>query len=159
MELNEVKILVDKYFDGTTSHEEEIEIANYLSTHENIPDELIPLKAMFSSFEAIKRVESPVAPAKPKTKTKLTLNIDFRSAITAISAACIMIAFIVAGLMDMNSNKYGVTNPSIVCHVNGEMVDEAMARAEADRIIGGVSNHLLVAMTSVNKITKRTNID
>ena len=58
MELNEVKILVDKYFDGTTSREEEFEIANYLSTHENIPDELIPLKAMFSSFEAIKRVES-----------------------------------------------------------------------------------------------------
>ena len=41
MELDRIKILADKYFDGITSLEEEQELARLLERCENLPDEYI----------------------------------------------------------------------------------------------------------------------
>ena len=47
MELEKIKILVDKYYDGATSKEEERAIADYLSHCKNLPVALAPVKMMF----------------------------------------------------------------------------------------------------------------
>ena len=46
MELDRINILVDRYFEGETTLDEERELKEYLATAENIPEEYVALKIM-----------------------------------------------------------------------------------------------------------------
>ena len=50
MELSRVKILVDKYFDGLTSLEEEQELRRYFAQAESIPEEYQAVKMVLGTL-------------------------------------------------------------------------------------------------------------
>lgn len=50
MELNRIKILANRYFEGTTTSDEERELAQYLKSSDNLPEELVSIKMMFEAM-------------------------------------------------------------------------------------------------------------
>ena len=59
MELAEIKILIDKYYDGETTLDEEAAIAEYIATHDNLPSELEVTRAIFMTTSTLKEVYAP----------------------------------------------------------------------------------------------------
>ena len=140
MELEKIKILVDKYYDGATSKEEERAISEYLRSCENIPTELIAVKMMFEALGLLRNIEAPALEVKNKRHS-------FR---WSHFTASILLAIIVT----TNKTLYvEQPSPAIICHVDGALVnDQAAAEDEARRILGNMNENITLAMASVDKI-------
>lgn len=146
MELEKIKILVDKYYDGATSKEEERAISEYLRSCENIPTELIAVKMMFEALGLIRNIEAPALEVKNRRHSFRWSH--FTAAVTV--AASILLAIIVT----TNKTLYvEQPSPAIICHVDGALVnDQAVAEDEARRILGNMNENITLAMASVDKI-------
>ena len=158
MELSRIKILVDKYFDGLTSLEEEQELARYFAETEDIPEEYQVVKMMLSSFCTLSN-ETPKAEVKAVAETKhrniFRLNRKWIAGVAA--AAAILIGIVIAFMPNKAIESTTETEPSYVCYVNGVRVDdEQVAYAEASRILGSVSEDMQLAMAEVNRLTHYT---
>lgn len=158
MELSRIKILVDKYFDGLTSLEEEQELARYFAETEDIPEEYQVVKMMLSSFCTLSN-ETPKAEVKAVAKTKhrniFRLNRKWIAGVAA--AAAILIGIVIAFMPNKVIESTTETEPSYVCYVNGVRIDdEQVAYAEASRILGSVSEDMQLAMAEVNRLTHYT---
>jgi len=117
--MNKQKIheLLQRYFDGTSSLDEERELHRYFAG-ENISDTLKAYRPLFAFFAEERAIE----PSKPKAITR-NLRIGL-SIITGI-AASIAILFL-AGLPQMQSDTF-------VYYVDGQRIyDEAAAMEVAD---------------------------
>ena len=147
MELNRIKILVDKYFDGVTSRAEEIELREALRSTDNLDDELRALKAMLDTMDSLHENTSPVKVVSP-TISRRTVWLA-RVATVAIAACAIFGIF-----LGINHREPSIIeSPTIICHINGELVsDQALARAEVDRVLGGVSDNMALAMAKIEKL-------
>lgn len=155
MELSRIKILVDKYFDGHTSLEEEQELARYFAETEDIPEEYQVVKMMLSSFCTLSN-ETPKAEVKAVAETKhrniFRLNRKWIAGVAA--AAAILIGIVIAFMPNKAIESTTETEPSYVCYVNGVRIDdEQVAYAEASRILGSVSEDMQLAMAEVNRLT------
>ena len=158
MELSRIKILVDKYFDGLTSLEEEQELARYFAETEDIPEEYQVVKMMLSSFCTLSN-ETPKAEVKAVAETKhrniFRLNRKWIAGVAA--AAAILIGIVIAFMPNKVIESTTETEPSYVCYVNGVRIDdEQVAYAEASRILGSVSEDMQLAMAEVNRLTHYT---
>ena len=60
MEQSNIKILIEKYFDGETSLAEEQQIASYLRKHDNLPEEWQALKIMMEAAEDNRKTHTPI---------------------------------------------------------------------------------------------------
>lgn len=154
MELSRVKILVNKYFDGLTSLEEEQELTRYFAETTDIPEEYQPIKMMLSSFCTLSN-ETPKAEVKAVAETKhrniFRLN---RKWFAGVAAAAILIGIVIAFMPNKAIESTTETEPSYVCYVNGVRIDdEQVAYAEASRILGSVSEDMQLAMAEVNRLT------
>lgn len=158
MELSRIKILVDKYFDGLTSLEEEQELARYFAETEDIPEEYQVVKMMLLSFCTLSN-ETPKAEVKAVAETKhrniFRLNRKWIAGVAA--AAAILIGIVIAFMPNKVIESTTETEPSYVCYVNGVRIDdEQVAYAEASRILGSVSEDMQLAMAEVNRLTHYT---
>ena len=156
MELDRIKILTDKYFDGTTSLDEEQELARLLEREENLPDEYIAVRMMLSSFNEIGKA-TPSEQVSPKVEHKphkwLTINRHW----VATTAAVVCIMFGATLLFTPTSKSQPETEPCYVCYMNGVKVEnDQVAYAEASRILGSVSEDMKLAMAEVNRLTHYT---
>ena len=159
MELSKIKILVDKYFEGLTSLEEEQELARYFAQTEDIPEEYQAVKMMLGAFDTLSH-ETPNREVKVKVETKrrntFTLNIKWMAGIAAAVAILVGVAITLAP----NSRNIEVsteTAPAYICYVNGVKVeDDKVAYAEANRILGSLSEDVQLAMAEVNRLTHYT---
>lgn len=143
MELDRIKILVNRYFDGMTTLEEERVIADYLASCETLPKELIPVRMMFETMGLLKAVE---APAVKQVKRHFRWS-HFTAAVTV--AASIVLAIIVTTNRDIYIEQ---PTPAIICHVDGVLVsDQAAAEHEARRILGNMNKNVMLAMENINK--------
>jgi hypothetical protein len=156
MELDRIKILVDKYFDGITSLDEEQELARLLERCENLSDEYIAVRMMLSSFNEIgKAIPSEQVAPKVEHKPHKWLTINRRWVATAAAVVCIMFGAIL--LLTPTSKSKPETEPCYVCYMNGVKVeDDQVAYAEASRILGSVSEDMKLAMAEVNRLTHYT---
>ena len=159
MELSRVKILVDKYFDGLTSLEEEQELSRYFAENKDIPKEYEVVKMMIASFNTLSQETSPVEiTTRIEKSSHKGVSINFRWLATA--AASIAIALGVAFLyLTPQESAQVVTHeePSYICYVDGVRIeDDQIAYAEASRILGNVSNDIHLAMAEVNRFTPYT---
>ena len=159
MELSRVKILVDKYFDGLTSLEEEQELSRYFAENKDIPKECEVVKMMLSSFDTLSQETSPVeikTPAESRSRKGVSINLRW----LATAAASIAIALGAAFLyLTPQESAQVVTHeePSYICYVDGVRIeDDQIAYAEASRILGNVSNDIHLAMEEVNRFTPYT---
>ena len=159
MELSRVKILVDKYFDGLTSLEEEHELSRYFAKNKDIPKEYEVVKMMLSSFDTLSQETSPVeikTPVESRSRKGVSINLRW----LATAAASIAIALGAAFLyLTPQEGAQVVTHeePSYICYVDGVRIeDDQIAYAEASRILGNVSNDIHLAMAEVNRFTPYT---
>ena len=159
MELSRAKILVDKYFDGLTSLEEEQELRRYFAQAENIPEEYQVVKMMLGTFDTLSH-ETPNREVKVNVETKhrktFRLNMKWMTGIAAAVAILVGVAITLAP----NSRNMEVSTesaPAYICYVNGVKVeDDNVAYAEANRILGSLSEDVQLAMAEVNRLTHYT---
>lgn len=60
MDLKKAELLIEKYYNGETSPEEEIQLREFFLTAENIPEHLMPEKELFSLYSMAADEEVPV---------------------------------------------------------------------------------------------------
>jgi hypothetical protein len=159
MELSRIKILVDKYFEGLTSLEEEQELARYFDENNDIPEEYQVVKMMLSSFDTLSRENSSceiTMPVEKRSRSRFTINMRW----IATAAASIAIVLGAAFIFLTNNNSTQVASPeepNYICYVNGVKVeDDQLAYAEANRILGSLSEDMQLAMAEVNRLTHYT---
>lgn len=155
MELSDVKILINKYFNGEASLEEECALGDYLATCNDLDDELLVVKMMFEAFGKSQRCQAPanIHIAKP---TKRSANAVSLRRFAAIAAAACVVAFVaLSAYRYWDIGNENLLDESLVCYVDGVMVDEAEARAESERIVSSVFSSVDAALGCVSRITHR----
>ena len=159
MELSRVKILVDKYFEGLTSLEEEQELKRYFAETEDIPEEYQAVKMMLGVFDTLSR-ETPNREVRVNVETKrrniFRLNVRWMAGMAAAAAMLIGVAITLTPNSN-NMNTPAETAPEYICYVNGVKVeDDQLAYAEASRILSNLSEDMQLAMAEVNRLTHYT---
>lgn len=145
MELNEINILIDRYFEGETTLAEERTIATYLATTDSLPKEHIALKPMFEAMGILREIKAPM-PAPRKRSISLR-----RIGSVAAVAACLVVGIVVATNTVKTTPAY--TEPGIICYVNGTMVDDPKAaEMETHRILGNMNQNINLAMARIDKV-------
>lgn len=158
MELDRIKILVDKYFEGTTSLDEEQELTTLLTTCKDLPEEYMAVKMMLGSFAELSRDASKSeVKVNPEVKRR---NIFYtnRKWLTGVAAA---VAVLIGATVMLSTGNDVETisnaNPEYICYVNGVKVeDDQLAYAEASRLLGSISEDMQLAMAEVNRLTHYT---
>ena len=150
MELNKVNILINKYFDGNTSRDEELALAKYFAECDYLPDNLLSVKQMFESLHVLSE-------ATPKTEvTKQPTTPRWRVYARRIGmgvAASVIFAISLIAIFD--NRGVGVDEPKMdfICYVDGHEIDDwQVAQAEADRILSGVADNMQQAMSGINMV-------
>lgn len=147
MELAEIKILIDRYYDGETTLQEEAAIANYFATHNDIPAELEATRAIFMATSCIKETKAPVA--KPQRTNRMRELIISSG---GIAAAAVIIMGVILSLRYEPMPEIE-SQPLIACHINGVAIsDQEIARNEANRILCGVSEDMEAAMAKIEAL-------
>ena len=145
MELNKINILIDKYFEGETTLDEERAIATYLASTEHLPAEHIAIKAMFEAMGLLKEIKAP-QPKPQRESIRLPL---FRR--IAVAAACIFVGVFITARTITNNALHA--EPMIICYVDGTRVnDQQMAEDEMRRILGNMNQNVNLAMASIDKV-------
>jgi hypothetical protein len=158
MELDRIKILTDKYFEGTTSLDEEQELTTLLTTYKDLTEEYKAVKMMLGSFAELSRDASKSeVKVNPEVKRR---NIFYtnRKWLTGVAAAvAVLIGATVMLSTGNNVETISNTNPEYICYVNGVKVeDDQLAYAEASRLLGSISEDMQLAMAEVNRLTHYT---
>lgn len=159
MELDRVKILVDKYLEAETTLDEERELAEYFATTADIPQEFEPIKAMFAAMGAIKEHKAAEV-ARPDRQRRRYWHL-IGGIGSAVAVACLILMLIPpksATYDEIATPQWVVelstpeATPEFVCHIDGvQVTDKETAYAEVNKILGGVSNNMQLAMAEVNK--------
>lgn len=147
MELNRVKILANKYFDGLTSRDEEQELKEALRSVDSLDDELRALKVMLGVIDSLHEIESPVKVVRPTTPRPVV----WLGRVAAVAVAACVVFGIFLGI---NGREQSIAeSPAIICHIDGELIsDQAIARAEMSRVLGGVADDMALAMAKIEKL-------
>lgn len=158
MELDRIKILVDRYFEGETTLDEERELKEYLATSDNIPEEYAVLRTMFGVMTAAQEVKAPNIEQKPVRRHLWGWRIAGGMSIAAAAAVIIMMLVVPHNNTELTKPET-IKQPTtdvqydIICHVNGEKItDQAVAYNQANRILGNVANNMELAMAQVSKL-------
>jgi hypothetical protein len=145
MERRDIKVLLELYFEGQTTLQQEDELSDYFLTCEDIPAEWLPYRAIFTAFAAAKEVTTTVEPnvQKPRHSWRVIWG-----AVASLSAA----ACLALGIFLWSAEtQRGTTD--LVCYVDGEQItDNDMARAEAERILASAAAEVNQAMAQIEKI-------
>jgi hypothetical protein len=161
MELDRLKILVERYLEAETTLDEERELADIFAAGEDIPEEYEPVRAMFQTFDAIKEQSAPnIAPPvadEPKVGAEHKRRWWLLGGVTTIAAAACLVVMLTPPTTEMEGiakEHRGVVaeGAKLVCHIDGKMVtNESVAYQEANKILGGVANNMQVAMAEIEK--------
>ncbi len=147
MEQSNIKILIDKYFDGATSLAEEQQIADYLSHQDNLPEQWQALKIMMCAVEDIRETRSPVATPIKQAKSKQPIWLG--GFISGAIAASLIIGIVLFWTLG-NGEPIHPQKPIIICYKDGQRIDNQMlARTEVKNIFNDVSNDLAIAMKCI----------
>lgn len=158
MELDRINILVDRYFEGETTLNEERELKEYLAAAENVPEEYATLKVMLGVMTSAQEVKAPNIEQKPKQRRLLGWRILGGASIAAVAAAIIVMLVVPYTDREVIVQE-NIQQPTvdmqydIVCHMNGEMVtNQEIAYEQANKILGCVANNMEIAMAQVSKL-------
>lgn len=156
MELNEINRLIDKYFDGDSSREDELVLAKYFSETEELPDELLGVKAMFDSLHTLSQATSKTEVAKPKS-AKMQPSIWLARYGKHIGMGVVAsVALIITLISIFGANDADVSvepQMDFICYVDGNAVEDwTVAQAETDRILSSVASNMQQALANINMI-------
>lgn len=162
MELSRVKILVDKYFDGLTSLEEEQELVRYFAETEDVPKEYQSVKMMLGAFKTICN-NTPIidikSPKEVSRRNRLTINRKWYIGATAAAAAILICIGVALHTSNNNINTPTATEPNYICYVDGVKIeDDQQAYDEASRLLGSISKDMQLAMAEIDRLTHYTTV-
>lgn len=147
MEYNSnIEELIERYFEGETTLDEEQQIASYIAQCKELTPELQALKLMFESAARTRELHAPQTTPQPQRVQRRTMWLRYA---TAAAAACIVIAFAIRLFIPFG-HEASAPQSNIVCYIDGELVaSNSTSRAEASRILGNVNNDLRDAMAKI----------
>jgi len=135
MELNEIDQLLDKYFEGETSLEEEAQIKVFLQSKDLLPEKYKRIKAMFSFYQATKNESSEL-----KIENLIPFHKKERKSFRILYYAVAASAAILFGIWFMQDSK--IEKP-VYAYINGKPVEnQELAYKEAQKALMLVSKNL-----------------
>ena len=151
MELSDVKILVDRYFNGETTPSEQQALLDYLLSHDELDDELKAVKMMLMAFAQYYQIKAPSVISVSKVER---MRVPLRRWVAFVAAASVL-AFVVIMAYNLLDTRDDVDSASeLICYVDGQRVrGEQEAMAESQRIVREVFGSVNDALTCVNRIT------
>jgi len=147
MEFKEIDQLLNKYFEGETSLEEEAKIKAFLQSKELLPEKYQRLKSMFGFFESNKneKIELKFENLIPFQKKKRN---SFRIIYYAVAAS----AAILFGIWFMQDSK--IEKP-VYAYINGKPVEsQQLAYKEAQKALMLVSKNLNEGTKNVGHLSE-----
>ena len=152
MAYDNIRSLIDRYFEGDTSIAEEQQIAHFFAQCDDIPDDLRPIRDMFAALSQLQKIESPVTPITAKTEIRHRSRTIWMS----IASSTAVAASLICGILIFDTNRdVAVSNqaPAIIYHVNGQRIYDHIAAQEAtSQTLSILSDNILLAMAEVEKI-------
>ncbi|RLD64861.1 MAG: hypothetical protein DRI95_09930 [Bacteroidetes bacterium] len=149
MEYKELEILLDKYFEGNTTLEEEQKIREFFLKNSDLPAKLVKTKAMFEFFqkETEKRIELPLIQIVNRQSEKNTNRRKIYFLISGI-AASILILISVFNFSDNSEEQ------KVYAYINGKpIINEQVAKMEAKRALLLVSSNFNHGAKNLNHLT------
>jgi len=134
MELKNIEILLEKYFDGETSISEENELRKYFSSTD-VSAHLMHHKPMFAYFS--------VAAAQKSEDKKAIMSVKSKTAWLSIAASIAVIVGVVAYVQ----NRTEVANSDLGTYDNPEV-----ALKETQRALAMLSKHVNTGIESVTYV-------
>lgn len=136
-DVKQIQELLDKYFEGETSLQEEQILKDYFLNTADIPAEWYSAKAMFTGFCSNKEVTSRTVTVKKKGMS-----------LKRIAAAVAVVAILSAGAAMLIPEE-----KEIYCYVNGKPVtDYELALKHAERAFGIMEKEISKPVEGLEKI-------
>ena len=144
MDCNEIRNLLENYFNGSSSLSEEKILREYLLQNENIPDEFEYARQIFLHFKN----ESEIKLNKPTRNKTLEINTRRIIRISGIAAG-ILILF---GLWLIFRK---LPAPTVYAYINGVPVtDKNIALSEAEKAFSVVTDNLKTGTKDLHQLSK-----
>lgn len=144
MELSRIERIVDKYFEGETTIEEERELQNYFSSTEVAPH-LLQYVSIFKHFEEARKehsnLETPIF-KNPKTQKRIGKNNFYW-----VSIAASIVVVLGIGLFYMFGTESSIKNNELGTYDDPKQAFEATQKA-----LNLLSNNVNVGIESVQYI-------
>ena len=162
MELDRLKILVDRYLEAEATLDEERELAEYFSSCENLPQEYESLRVMFKTFGDVKSQCAPQTTPSISAETTRAISRRRRwwlisgATTIAAAAACLLVVFTPpAATIDSVAVGHGgeaVESPKLICYIDGQRVtNDFVALDKANKILGGMADNMQLAMAEIER--------
>ena len=153
MEFKDLEILLEKYFEGNTTLNEELQIKEFFKNNSDLPDNLMETRAMFQFFSKEKQEKTDmVFPVKEKQKSARVRNLYYQ--VSAIAASILILISVITYTDNTEEQR-------VYAYINGKpIMDEQVAIIEAKRALLLVSSNLnegtesLKHLSSFNKAEK-----
>lgn len=137
--MSEIEELLNRYFEGETSLQEEQTLKEYFLNADNVPAKWNYAKAMFTGFSSNKEVTSHTVAVKKKGMP-----------LKRIAAAVAVVA-----LLSVSATLLIPTEKEIYCYVNGKPVtDYELALKHAERAFGIMEKEMSKPAQSLDLIGK-----
>ena len=108
-DINKIRALCDRYFDGETSAEEELALKEYFSLADEIPEDLQAIKVMICGFADAASMKYRPAPAKPKgTFRRLAWG-----TVAAAASVALCVAYFNREIYGYDADGKAITDPEI----------------------------------------------
>ena len=149
MEYNQIRELLNRYFEGNTTLEEEAILRNYFSDPETIHPDFEFARDLFMHWIASRQVEYEGGGTEKSGR-----GVKNRSRLGWISVAASVCLLVIAGLF------WPVEQQTVYAYIDGKPVtDKEIALAEMEKALGHVSQELNRGTSEFRKISKYDEIE
>ena len=125
-----IRTLTDRFFDGTTTLEEEHELYDYYRREQALPADLAQLRRMFLDFAAVQFADEPAAEQQAPTPRR-----RLRWAV----AACAALLIVAGAAVWLNSGQQG--DDECVAYIYGERTtDRDVVLGEMQKTMAAVAD-------------------
>lgn len=143
--------LIDRYFEGETSLDEEQQIARYFEECNDLHDKHMAVREMFVAMSHLRQTESPITPPLSHPTNMRRRRSIWLGSIGA-AAASLLFGIVMFGIGKEDVQPIEMT-PDIICYIDGERIlDKNAAQQATTQALDIVADNMLLAMAEVEKI-------
>jgi len=149
MEFKDLELLLDKYFEGNSTLEEEKQIREFFRTNSDLPEKLVETKAMFEFFqnESVKQTELQLIQIANWKSVKSTNKRKIYYLISGIAASLLLLISILTYTDNSEEQK-------VYAYINGKpIMNEQVAKMEAKRALLLVSSNFNHGAENLNHLS------
>jgi len=149
MEFKDFELLLDKYFEGNSTLEEEKQIREFFRTNSDLPEKLVETKAMFEFFqnESEKQTELPLIQIANWKSVKSANKRKIYYLISGIAASLLLLISILTYTDNSEEQK-------VYAYINGKpIMNEQVAKMEAKRALLLVSSNFNQGAENLNHLS------